>query len=189
MKIAPREPNFLPLVSTTGIFIFPSRLQTRGPRFDPWVEKVPLEKGMGTHSSIAAWRNHMDRGARRATVQGVAKSRARLSDEHKDVHRSIILRAEERRRLKCPPHSWRADQGNAYPHTGTLLGDDNRRATDSRALWRNSPAFSQPIFCIGAPIYNRPRAQHRLKQSSGHSAFLPILGTVKCLSFQNLVSS
>ena len=25
-------------------------------RFDPWVGKIPLEKGMATHSSIFAWR-------------------------------------------------------------------------------------------------------------------------------------
>ena len=25
-------------------------------RFDPWVRKIPLEKGMATHSSILAWR-------------------------------------------------------------------------------------------------------------------------------------
>jgi len=25
------------------------------PRFDPWVGKSPLEKGMATHSSILAW--------------------------------------------------------------------------------------------------------------------------------------
>jgi len=74
VEIAPREPNFHPLLSTTGIFIFPLRLQCRGPRFDPWVKKVPLEKGMATHSSIPAWRNPMDRGAWRATVHGVAKS-------------------------------------------------------------------------------------------------------------------
>ena len=24
--------------------------------FDPWVRKIPLEKGMATHSSILAWR-------------------------------------------------------------------------------------------------------------------------------------
>ena len=24
--------------------------------FDPWVEKIPLEKEMATHSSILAWR-------------------------------------------------------------------------------------------------------------------------------------
>ena len=35
----------------------------------------PLEEGMAIHSSILAWRNSMDRGAWRATVHGVAKSR------------------------------------------------------------------------------------------------------------------
>ena len=35
----------------------------------------PLEEGMATHSSILAWRLPMDRGAWRATVHGVAKSR------------------------------------------------------------------------------------------------------------------
>jgi len=39
----------------------------------------PLEKGMATHSSLLAWRIPMDRGAWRATVHGVAKSRTRLS--------------------------------------------------------------------------------------------------------------
>ena len=34
----------------------------------------PLEKEMATHSCILAWRIPMDRGAWRATVQGVAKS-------------------------------------------------------------------------------------------------------------------
>ena len=33
-----------------------------------------LEKGVTTHSSILAWRIHMDRGAWRATVQRVTKS-------------------------------------------------------------------------------------------------------------------
>ena len=35
-----------------------------------------LEKGMATHSSILAWRNPMDRGARQATVHGVRHDRA-----------------------------------------------------------------------------------------------------------------
>ena len=34
---------------------------------------------MAVHSSILAWRIPMDRGAWRATVHGVAKSRTRLS--------------------------------------------------------------------------------------------------------------
>ena len=40
----------------------------------------PLEKGMVTQSSILAWRIPMDRGAWRATVQGVANSQTQLSD-------------------------------------------------------------------------------------------------------------
>ena len=39
----------------------------------------PLEEGMAAHSSILAWSIPMDREAWRATVQGVAKSRTRLS--------------------------------------------------------------------------------------------------------------
>ena len=43
-------------------------------------QKDPLEEGMATHSSILAWRIPTDRGAWWATVHGVAKSRAILSD-------------------------------------------------------------------------------------------------------------
>ena len=39
-----------------------------------------LEEGMATHSSIFAWKIPMDRGAWQATVHGVTKSRAQLSD-------------------------------------------------------------------------------------------------------------
>ena len=49
-----------------------------------WVQSLgwedPLEEGMATHSSILTWRILMDRGAWRATVHGVAKSRTQLSD-------------------------------------------------------------------------------------------------------------
>ena len=44
----------------------------------PLDEEDPLEEGMATHCSILAWRIPMDRGAWRATVPGVAKSRTRL---------------------------------------------------------------------------------------------------------------
>ena len=51
---------------------------------DTWVQSLgwedPLEEGMATLSSILALRIPMDRGAWRATVHGVAKSRTRLSD-------------------------------------------------------------------------------------------------------------
>ena len=39
-----------------------------------------LEKGMATHSSSLSWRIPVDRGAWRAMVDGVTKSRTQLSD-------------------------------------------------------------------------------------------------------------
>ena len=38
-------------------------------------QEDPLEEGMATYSSILAWRISMDKGAWRATVHGVTKSR------------------------------------------------------------------------------------------------------------------
>ena len=49
-------------------------LQCRRPEFDPWVGKIPLEKGLATHSSILAPENPMDTGAWRATDHRVATS-------------------------------------------------------------------------------------------------------------------
>ena len=52
---------------------------------ETWVRSLgwedPLVEGMATHSGILAWRIPMDRGAWRATVPGVAKSRTRLRDQ------------------------------------------------------------------------------------------------------------
>ena len=46
---------------------------------ETWVQSLgwedTLEKGMATHSSILAWRICMDRGAWRALVHGITKSR------------------------------------------------------------------------------------------------------------------
>ena len=51
---------------------------------ETWVQSLgweePLEEGMATHSSILAWRIPKDRGAQRATVHGVTKSRTWLSN-------------------------------------------------------------------------------------------------------------
>ena len=51
---------------------------------ETWVRSLGwedlLQEGMATHSSILAWRIPMDRGARQATVHGVAKSQTQLSD-------------------------------------------------------------------------------------------------------------
>ena len=52
--------------------------------WETWVQslgwKDRLEEGMATHSSIRAWRIPMDRGAWRAIVCQVPKSRTQLSD-------------------------------------------------------------------------------------------------------------
>ena len=49
-----------------------------------WIQSLgwddPLEKGMATHSSVLVWRIPMGRGAWWATVHGVTKSRAPLSN-------------------------------------------------------------------------------------------------------------
>ena len=46
--------------------------------WETWIRSLGwedlLEKGMAIHSNILAWRIPMDRGARWATVRGVAKS-------------------------------------------------------------------------------------------------------------------
>ena len=51
---------------------------------ETWVRSLgwedSLKEGMATDSSILAWRIAMDRGAWRAAVCGVAKSRTQLSD-------------------------------------------------------------------------------------------------------------
>ena len=53
---------------------------------ETWVQSLswedPPEKGKATHSCILAWRIPMDRGAWRATVHGVIKTRTQLSDFH-----------------------------------------------------------------------------------------------------------
>ena len=50
---------------------------------------------MATHSGILAWRIPMDRGAWRATVHGVTKSRTQLSDsaQHR-VYIEVSLTSE-----------------------------------------------------------------------------------------------
>ena len=58
--------------------------------WETWVQslgwKEPLEEGMATHSSILAWRIPMGRGAWRATVHAVTKSRTQLSNYSHTAH-------------------------------------------------------------------------------------------------------
>ena len=56
----------------------PPAMQETLIRFLGWED--PLEDSVETHTSILAWRIPMDRGAWRATIQGIAKSRTQLSD-------------------------------------------------------------------------------------------------------------
>ena len=59
---------------------------------ETWVRSLgweDLEEGTATHSSILAWRIPMERGAWQATVHGVAKSRARLSDRAASLSLSL----------------------------------------------------------------------------------------------------
>ena len=56
----------------------PPAVQETRVQFLRWED--PLVKGMATHSSIFAWTIPMDRGAWRATVHGVGKSWAWLSN-------------------------------------------------------------------------------------------------------------
>ena len=71
---------------------FPSGSPVKNPPTmqETWVQSLgrqdPLEKG--THSSILAWKNPMDRGAWLATVRGVAKSQTRLSTCQQQQHSS-----------------------------------------------------------------------------------------------------
>ena len=50
----------------------------------------PLEEGMSTHSSIVAWEVPMDRGAWRATVHGISKSRTQLCDWAQDTFSEVL---------------------------------------------------------------------------------------------------
>ena len=66
--------------------------------YEAWVRSLgwedALEEGMGTHSSILAWRIPWTEGARRTTVHGVTKNRTRL------MQLSTHARKEKRRCLQ-----------------------------------------------------------------------------------------
>ena len=89
-------------------------LQSKGCRrckLDPWVRKISLEKEMATDSSILAWRNPMDRGARWATVRGVTKSWTRLSTAQGSQLPSTQLL-----------FSWFSEWGSCCPESCALSG-------------------------------------------------------------------
>ena len=57
---------------------------------ETWVQSLswedPLEEGMATHSSILTWKISKDRGARWATVHGVAKSQTKQLSTAQHIH-------------------------------------------------------------------------------------------------------
>ena len=73
------NPVILKLLKCIGAFPVAKLVKNPPAMKDTWVQSLgwedPLEEGMATHSSILAWRIPIDRGAWRATVLGVAKSR------------------------------------------------------------------------------------------------------------------
>ena len=52
-----------------------NRLQWERPEFDPWVGKIPQEKGMAAHSNILVWRIPLDRGAKLGGLQSMGLQR------------------------------------------------------------------------------------------------------------------
>ena len=58
---------------------------------------------MATHSSILAWRIPMDRGAWRAIVHGIPKSRTQLSDlaQHSTAQAFIVAKQKHVFRKNC----------------------------------------------------------------------------------------
>ena len=59
----------------------PAKQETREVQVRFLAQEDSLEEGMGTHSSILAWRIPMDRGAQQAVVHWVAKPQTQLSNQ------------------------------------------------------------------------------------------------------------
>ena len=69
---------------TTGASLVAQSIKNSPALQETWVQSLGqedlLEKRMATYSSILAWKTSMDRGAWRATVHGITKSRTRLKN-------------------------------------------------------------------------------------------------------------
>ena len=63
--------------------------------FDPWVGKIPW-RGNGNPLQYSCLENSMDRGALRATVHGVTKSRTWLSNTHTSKSQIHILSSDQK---------------------------------------------------------------------------------------------
>ena len=69
---------------TTGASLVAQSIKNSPALQETWVQSLGqedvLEKRMATYSNILAWKTSMDRGAWRATVHGITKSRTRLKN-------------------------------------------------------------------------------------------------------------
>ena len=74
-------------------------LKCRRPGFNPWVGKIP-GGGNGNPLQYSCLENSMDRGAWRATVHGVAKSRWVTYSRQNFLYCSILLRGQQQRNLE-----------------------------------------------------------------------------------------
>ena len=79
-----REQVYGNIVIIYVAFLAPQLIKNLLAMRETWVQSLgsedPLEEGMATRFSILAWRIPVDRGAWRAAVHGVTKSRTPLSN-------------------------------------------------------------------------------------------------------------
>ena len=79
-----REQVYGNIVIIYVAFLAPQLIKNLPAMRETWVQSLgsedPLEEGMATRFSILAWRIPVDRGAWRAAVHGVTKSRTPLSN-------------------------------------------------------------------------------------------------------------
>ena len=95
----------------------------------------PLEEGMAIHSSVLAWRVPMDRGARKATVHSITKSRTRLKWLSTHMHKEDKLQ-----------NNWTLSQ---------VLNVDLDASFSSRRYWHPGPDNSLLLGEKNCPVHHR----------------------------------
>lgn len=108
---------------------------------------------------------------------------------HKNVHRSIILRAKERKQLKRPSHSWWADQVHTHLRTGTML-DSTPTETPTHVCCEGILLLLLRMSSkLGVPVYNRPwHPALGYRRAPVTPCGVTDSWNCQCLSFWNLVS-
>ena len=95
-----------------------SCLQCERPGFNPWVGKIPWRRKWQS-TPVYCLENPMDRGAWKATVHGVAKSRTRLSDLKDDAVKVL--------HSICQQEDWKRSVFIPIPKKGNAKGCSNYR--------------------------------------------------------------